>query len=72
MKLKPLTLISAAVFAFGFAISASAFQPTAVGCITCHNNCDVAFDRCLAAGTSYATCSARATLCHRGCGCPIP
>lgn len=72
MNLKRLSMISAAVFAFGFAISASAFQPTAVGCLTCHNNCDAAFERCLAAGTSYTTCSARATLCHRGCGCPIP
>ncbi|MBP6750696.1 MAG: hypothetical protein KA144_13740 [Xanthomonadaceae bacterium] len=72
MKLKSLTLISAAVFAFGFAISASAFQPSAVGCLTCHDRCDAAFDACLAAGTSYATCSSRARLCHRGCGCPIP
>lgn len=72
MKLKPLTLISAAVFAFGFAISASAFQPTAVGCITCHNNCDAAFDSCLAAGTDYNTCYTRYTRCHRSCGCPIP
>ncbi len=74
MRLKKIVLFSAAAFAFasGLAISANTFQPSAVSCITCHNNCDVAFDNCLASGTPYATCSTRARLCHRGCGCPIP
>lgn len=74
MKLKKIVLFSAVAFVFasGLAMSASGFQPSAVGCLACHNNCDTAFDNCLASGTSYATCSSRARLCHRGCGCPIP
>lgn len=74
MNLKKILLLSAAAFALasGFAISAPTFQPNRVSCSTCHNNCDVAFDNCLAAGTSYTTCSTRARLCRRGCGCPTP
>lgn len=77
MKIKKLVLIAAAAFALGFGMTASAvqsnpFQAGAVGCFTCHNNCDVAFDNCLASGTAYATCSTRARQCHSRCGCPIP
>ncbi len=71
MKLQTLVLSAVAAFAFGAALAIGSVQ-AAGGCITCHNKCDTNFEACLAAGTSYATCSSRLTLCRRGCGCPVP
>lgn len=71
MKLKTLALAAIAAFAFGVGINVAPAE-AAVGCLACHNRCDTNFDACLAAGTAYATCYSRATLCHRSCGCPIP
>lgn len=69
MKNRIFTLAGLAAFALGVGMT---FTVSAASCITCHNNCDARFEACLAAGTSYTTCSSRATLCHRSCGCPIP